>query len=92
MTTIGIRELKEQTGKVLRLVREQGETIEITYRGKPVARLVPTAMPKPDKREVAAIWREIDELAAELATRLPKEISAVDAVREQRRDDLCDDL
>lgn len=88
MTTIGIRELKEQTSKVLKRVREQGETIEITYRGKPIARLVPATMPKPDKHEVAAIWCEIDELIAEIATHLPKDVSAVADVREQRRDDL----
>lgn len=88
MTTIGIRELKEQTSKLLRRVREQGETIEITYRGKPVARLIPTEKVRPDVREVAAIWSDIDQLVAEIATRLPKEVSAVADVREQRRDDL----
>jgi prevent-host-death family protein len=38
MTTAGIRELKQNTSKILRRVREEGETIEITYHGETVAR------------------------------------------------------
>lgn len=40
MKTIGIRELRQQASKHLREV-EAGETIEVTDRGRPVARLVP---------------------------------------------------
>ena len=40
MTTIGVRELRQNASRYLRLV-EQGETIEVTARGRPVARLVP---------------------------------------------------
>lgn len=40
METIGVRELNQHTGKVLARV-SRGETIEITDRGRPVARLVP---------------------------------------------------
>ena len=40
MRKIGIRELRQQASKHLRDV-EKGETIEITDRGRPVARIVP---------------------------------------------------
>lgn len=40
MTTIGVRELRQNASLYLRKV-EQGETIEVTARGRPVARLVP---------------------------------------------------
>lgn len=40
MKRIGIRELRQQASKHLRDV-ENGETIEVTDRGRPVARLVP---------------------------------------------------
>lgn len=41
MTTIGVRELKNQATEVLRTVREQETEYIVTYRGKPVAMLVP---------------------------------------------------
>jgi len=40
MTSIGIRELRQNASKYLRRVKD-GETIEITDHGTPVARLVP---------------------------------------------------
>ncbi len=42
MKRIGIRELRQQASKYLRDV-ERGETIEVTDRGRPIARLVPVA-------------------------------------------------
>jgi prevent-host-death family protein len=40
MTTVGIRELRQRASDLLRLV-EQGQTVEITDRGRPVAILAP---------------------------------------------------
>ena len=40
MKSIGVRELRQQASRYLRQV-ERGETIEVTDRGRPVARLVP---------------------------------------------------
>jgi prevent-host-death family protein len=40
MTSVGVRELRQRASELLRLV-EQGETIEITDRGRPVALLTP---------------------------------------------------
>ncbi|MGH9225026.1 MAG: type II toxin-antitoxin system Phd/YefM family antitoxin [Acidimicrobiales bacterium] len=40
MTRVGIRELRQRASELLRLV-EQGETIEVTDRGRPVALLTP---------------------------------------------------
>ena len=40
MRAIGIRELRQRASRYLRDV-ERGETIEVTDRGRPVARLVP---------------------------------------------------
>jgi prevent-host-death family protein len=40
MTTVGVRELRQRASELLRLVG-QGETIEITDRGRPVAILGP---------------------------------------------------
>jgi prevent-host-death family protein len=40
MASIGIRELRQRASELLRRV-EQGETIEVTDRGRPVAMLAP---------------------------------------------------
>jgi len=41
MVRIGIRELRQNASRYLRLVEERGEPIEITDRGRPVALLSP---------------------------------------------------
>ena len=40
MTSVGVRELRQRASELLRLV-ENGETVEITDRGRPVALLGP---------------------------------------------------
>jgi len=40
MRVIGIRELRQQASRYLREV-ERGETLEVTDRGRPIARVVP---------------------------------------------------
>jgi prevent-host-death family protein len=45
MVTVGIRELKQQTSELVRLVREDGQQIQITYRGQVVALMVPVDRP-----------------------------------------------
>lgn len=51
MENVGIRELKNHLGRYLRAVR-RGETIIVTVRGKPLARLVP--IPSQDKTVMPA--------------------------------------
>jgi len=81
---IGIRQLKERTSDILRRVR-RGESFEITYRGRTVARVVPTDEVAPAEQP-DAYWKEWAELSREIAERWPKGVSAVDAIREDRRD------
>jgi prevent-host-death family protein len=57
MTSVGIRELRQRASELLRLVR-QGETIEITDRGEPVALLTP--LPKRSRFEQLVAAGEID--------------------------------
>jgi prevent-host-death family protein len=86
MITIGIRELKQQTSKILRRVREDGETIEITYHGDPVARLIPIAPQKSSDEDMTAYWTDLDQLTAEISANWPEGVTAVDAIREVRRE------
>ena len=79
---IGVRDLKTHTSEILRRVRDDKETFVITHRGRIFARLLPANGRKRHWREV---WADMDETAEEIGKHWPEGVSAVDAVREQRR-------
>jgi prevent-host-death family protein len=87
MDTVGVRELKQKTTQVLRRVREKKEQIQVTYRGEVVALLVPVPSAKRRAKSTAdeAVWVELDQLAAEIGAHWPKGVTAVDAIRQDRR-------
>lgn len=86
MRSIGIRELREHTSEIIRLVRDEGAEVLITHYGRPVARLLPV-LPEPvQEGETAQVWAELDQLAAEIGARWPEGISAAETVAEGRRE------
>lgn len=89
MKTLGVRELKERISEILRMVQEEGETVEVTNRGEVIARLVPVRKQRAeqaDRQSDNAMWTELDRLAAEIGNHVAKNVDAVDIVREVRRD------
>lgn len=52
-TTVSIRELKTRLSHYLRMAKA-GETVEITERGIPIGRIVPTALPVEDRLDAIA--------------------------------------
>jgi prevent-host-death family protein len=86
MRSIGVRELKENTSRILRRVREKGEEIQITYRGQVIARLTPVARTRQSTKDMEIVWSDLDRLAAEIGSCWPVEVNAVEAVREARRE------
>jgi prevent-host-death family protein len=64
MTSVGVRELRQRASELLRLV-EQGETVQITDRGRPVAMLTPLPSGSPLERLRAA--GEIDEATGDIS-------------------------
>ncbi len=84
MVTVGIRELKQQASELIRMVRETGTEVQITYHGKVVALLVPVEQAAQTEQETKA-WMDIDHLAAEIGARWPKGVSASQAIGEDRR-------
>ncbi len=87
---VGVRELKLRTSEILRQVREGREAVDVTYRGRVVARIVPSDDPHhrltpAQRRQQRRVWTDIDRLARELGRRWPKNVSAAEAVSEQRR-------
>ena len=86
MAEVGIRQLKQHTSEVLRRVREQGETVTITHRGRAIARLVPLSTSTDSLAMAATVWAEMDQLAQEIGAHWPVGVSALNAVHEQRRE------
>ncbi len=85
MRSVGVRELKDRASDLLRTIRDRGEEIEITYRGRAIARLVPLKPPRAAARPASRVWSDFDRLAHEISARWPGGRSAAQAVREGRR-------
>jgi prevent-host-death family protein len=90
MTSVGVRELRQRASELLRLV-EQGETIEVTDRGRPVALLTPLPAGSPLDRlraagEVDPAIGDLDDLPEPLP--LPPGVeSPSEALARLRRDE-----
>lgn len=81
------RELMERINEILRLIEEEGETIELTDHGKTIAHVVPTQETQmPKGQDLRAYWQEMDELAAKIGASWNNDMDAVEAVRDVRRD------
>jgi prevent-host-death family protein len=65
MERIGVRELRQHASRYLARVRA-GETIEVTDRGRPVARLVPVGEPTWDDLIAAGIVTPPEESLTDL--------------------------
>lgn len=55
--TVGMRELSQRTAKIIALVRA-GETVEVTDRGKIVARIVPAVDERYEQLVAAGVIRQ----------------------------------
>jgi prevent-host-death family protein len=81
MSTVGIRDLKLRASEIVRRVREDHESVEITYRGRVVARLIPV-----DSEPLGDPWADLEALRREIAARVPKDAPTIDAISDIRRD------
>jgi prevent-host-death family protein len=72
MKSIGVRELNRDAHRIVRRVRENGESFTITYRGRPFARLIPATQP------------EVEDVPEGIREASTDGCSAVDAVRETK--------
>ena len=86
MREVGIKELKQYASEIIRYALTSHEEVAITLRGKVVARLVPVETPEDRRERAMRVWKDMDELAAEIGRSWPKGVSAVEAIAEQRRE------
>lgn len=86
MDSVGIRELKTHAGEIVRRVHDEGEPIDVTVRGRVVARIVPVRARSEEPLGMDAAWADLKRLAAEIGRHWPAGVSAAEAVREGRRE------
>lgn len=85
MRAVGVRELKTRTSELLRRVRDRGEEIDVTYRGRTIARIVPVRRRRQAPARESRLWSDFDRLAREVGRHWSGSRNAADAVREGRR-------
>lgn len=86
--TIGIRELKNQTSRIMRAVREDGAEYVITLHGEPVAVLrtfTDDDAQRLQQKEVDEALAEMRSLAEQVAAAWTSPKSGVELIDEQRR-------
>ena len=81
MAEVGVRELKNRASEIIRAVREERVEYVITYRGKPVARLVPVTAEEDDEQA----WQKLEWLSQEISAQWQSDKSAVELLTEMRR-------
>ena len=87
MKSLEVNEFIGRIDAMIHIVTEEGETIEITKHGEAIAYLLPAHEElQTGKREPSALWADLDRLSAEISTHWPQGLSAVDAVRDVRRE------
>ena len=87
-TSVGVRELKNQTSRIIRAVREDLSEYVVTLRGEPVAVLRPLTEEEAQRLrqvEIDASLAEMRALAQAVASAWISEKSGVELVSEQRR-------
>ena len=84
MTKVGIRQLSDHTSEIARRVREDHETIELTFRGEVFARIEPV-IPKELDLSFEERWERRRKMAEALSEYWPAGLSAADAIAEDRR-------
>ena len=94
MPRVGVRELKNQATEVIRNVRENQAQYVITYRGRPVAVLLPMEegwLDAENRRAVESaemgddLWAELADLRQEIGENWKTDKTAVELVSEARR-------
>jgi len=94
MLNVGIRELKNQATEILRAVREDNAEYIVTYRGQPIAFLLPLddtlkraqttpviVRPQPSP----ALLAELEALRQKIGKAWKSNLTAAEAMAEQRR-------
>jgi len=90
---LNAKELRDRVDELLHMV-EKGKSFEIINHGRVVAELNPPSNKSAQieeaeerrKKEIERLFADMDRLAEEIGKHWPEGVSAVDAIRDVRRD------
>ena len=85
MVTVGVRELKSKASEILYAVREEQEQYTITYRGKPVAVLLPIEQLPMQPPSQDDVWAELDRLGEQIFDNWDADQTASQLLTEMRQ-------
>lgn len=87
------QELTARIDELLRILEEKHEIVELTYRGRVIADIVPRAeLIHPEDKTLRKsvqhdpAWEHLKQLSAELSAHWPPDVSVADAINDIRRD------
>jgi antitoxin (DNA-binding transcriptional repressor) of toxin-antitoxin stability system len=86
---VDARDPRDRNAVILQRLREDGEPVDVTDQGRVVARLIPVERlerPRPTREGIEAWLRRLDGTGEEIGTDWLEGVSAVEAVREPRRE------
>ena len=87
MPEVGVRELKAKTSEILRAIRERRARYVVTYRGRPVAALIPlddaAAVEAPGGEREA--WGRLERLGEEIGRGWRSAQTSAELLSEMRR-------
>jgi prevent-host-death family protein len=84
--SVGVRELRARSSSILRRVREKHESVDVTYHGEVIARIVPVRPRAPAATSQDAVWTDLDRLSGEIGRHWRADgKSAAEVVSEGRR-------
>ena len=84
MKRMGIRELKDNFKDALEEVATQGQIIEVTKHGRPIARVVPIPNAGAIDWDANGAWTALNNLREQLKDKWPKGVSAQDIINDVR--------
>ena len=85
--SIGVGEFRAKASRILRRVHETLESVDVTYRGEVIARIVPVVQPQDPAQVGGAVWTDLNRLAGEIGRHSkPQDGKAADEVSEERKD------
>ena len=88
MPQVGVRELKARVSEIVREVRDRHVRYTITYRGRPVAVLLPLESAQPAETvagQGAATWEELSRLGEEIGQGWRSAQTSAELLSEMRR-------
>lgn len=86
MPEVGVRELKARASEIVRKVRDRKARYVITYRGRPVAILVPLeGSTTTETGRGGEAWRELERLGREIGKGWRAPVSSAELLSGMRR-------